>query len=91
MKYRNTKVTFEIDGITFSTIPVTFFYLIPRRINNRHYVNIILIGLILIAAFSIIVSFFMDYKAYVTIFSSHFQDFQNFEESLGCSQLVYSY
>lgn len=66
-----------LSGITFASLPVTFFYLIPRRVNNRHYVNVILIGIVLITAICILVSFIMDYQAYVKIFSSHFKDIQD--------------
>ncbi len=73
------RVYYLLSGFTLATLPLSFFYLIPRRINNRHYVNIILIGIMIITAISILISLIMDYKAYVTIFTSHFKDIQKVE------------
>ena len=63
------RIYYLLSGITLSAIPVTFFYLLPRRINNRKYIDITLIIIILITALCIVVSFFTDYQNYIKIFS----------------------
>lgn len=65
-------------GFAFGLIPYFFFYLIPRKILNRRYMNILLYIVIGAATLCILLSFIVEWRNYAGMISNRFVDIEQY-------------
>ncbi|MCQ2791939.1 MAG: O-antigen ligase family protein [Bacilli bacterium] len=81
-----TRVYYLMSGFAFGLMSYLCFYLIPRKIFNRRYMDIILM-LVLVASFLMIfLSFIVEWDSYAHMFSQHFIDIEPYALKSICGQ-----
>lgn len=63
-----------LSGLGLAVLPYIFFYLIPRRILHRRYLDIVLFVIVFAAILFIILSFILESNVYITIIKNRFKD-----------------